>query len=144
ALEQDQRGKATVVVSMAFSPQADYLATGYTDGTVKVWDVKKKGKKLFSITVPRPQLLGVGFQPDAILVTVDKDGFLRNDKLLYGLDNKDYDLDNKDSAKLISEVQNLDSIFNDEKDCAKFQSDSRERTDWIKLADCMWKKTWME
>ena len=61
-----QVGHPTEVLSLAFSPDGRYLASGSGDGTVKVWDVKT-GLELHSRTAGARNV-GVTFSPDGRLL----------------------------------------------------------------------------
>jgi len=51
------------VLSLAFSPDSRYLATGTGDGTVKIWDVAS-GRTLQALVSHRPIVMRVAFSPD--------------------------------------------------------------------------------
>src|SRR5262249_9009397 len=50
-------------ITLAFSPQANYLAATFLDGTVTVWD-KESGKVLFSARRQKDLIPSIAFSPD--------------------------------------------------------------------------------
>jgi WD40 repeat protein len=56
-------GHIGAVVSVAFSPNSQRLASGSWDRTIKVWEVGT-GKELLSLPLQPEELTGVRFSPD--------------------------------------------------------------------------------
>ena len=58
---------------VAFSPNSKYLAVGYTDGTITLWNIALK-QKILEVT-QGAKIKGISFSPDSeVLVLCSVDG----------------------------------------------------------------------
>jgi WD40 repeat protein/tRNA A-37 threonylcarbamoyl transferase component Bud32 len=57
------RGHAGAVTAVAFSPEANLLASASADQTIKLWDLSR-GKEVFTLSGHTDRVTGVAFSPD--------------------------------------------------------------------------------
>ncbi len=73
----NRKAHSGVVLSSAFSKEADRFATASLDGTVKIWDTKN-GDETMSIMAHDKPIRSVAFSPDgAVLATASDDGTVK-------------------------------------------------------------------
>src|SRR5688572_14801873 len=63
ALPQELKGHKSDVWSVAFSPDGEYLASGSSDGTARLWNLAS-GEEIAVFSVETGEVGGVVFSPD--------------------------------------------------------------------------------